>query len=173
MRLGELLGLRWRDVDLEAGTLQVRQILVRMPSGLRFGEPKTKRSRRRIALSAGARDALRQHRARQAAERLRLGSVWEDHDLIFANEIGKPLDAGNLLRRDYWRTLAKAGIPWCRFHDLRHTCATLLLQQGVHAKVVSELLGHSSIGMTLDVYSHVIPDMQQHAVSAMDTVLRG
>jgi integrase len=173
MRLGELLGLRWRDVDLDAGTLQVRQILVRMPSGLRFGEPKTKRSRRRIALSAGARDALRHHRARQAAERLRLGPVWEDHDLVFANEIGKPLDAGNLLRRDYWRALAKAGIPRCRFHDLRHTCATLLLQQGVHAKVVSELLGHSSIGMTLDIYSHVIPDMQQHAVSAMDAVLRG
>jgi integrase len=172
MRLGELLGLRWRDVDLEAGTLQVRQILVRMPSGLRFGEPKTKRSRRRIALSVGTRDALRHHRARQAAERLRIGPVWEDHDLGFANEIGKPLDAGNLLRRDYWRALAKAGIPRCRFHDLRHTCATLLLQQGVHAKVVSELLGHSSIGMTLDIYSHVIPDMQQQAVSAMDAVLR-
>ena len=173
MRLGELLGLRWRDVDLEAGTLQVRQILVRMPSELRFGEPKTKRSRRRIALSAGARDALRHYRTRQAAERLRLGPVWEDHDLVFANEIGKPLDAGNLLRQDYWRALAKAGIPRCRFHDLRHTCATLLLQQGVHAKVVSELLGHSSIGITLDIYSHVIPDMQQHAVSAMDGVLRG
>jgi integrase len=99
--------------------------------------------------------------------------VWEDHALVFANEIGKPLDAGNLLRRDYWCALAKAGIPRCRFHDLRHTCATLLLQQGVHAKVVSELLGHSSIGMTLDIYSHVIPDMQQHAVSAMDAVLRG
>jgi integrase len=173
MRLGELLGLRWRDVDLDAGTLQVRQILVRMPSGLRFGEPKTKRSRRRISLSAGARDALRHHRARQAAERLRLGPVWEDHDLVFANEIGKPLDAGNLLRRDFWRVLSKAGVPRCRFHDLRHTCATLLLQQGVHAKVVSELLGHSSIGMTLDIYSHVIPDMQQHAVSAMDAVLKG
>jgi len=83
------------------------------------------------------------------------------------------LDAGNLLRRDYWPAPAKAGIPRYRFHDLRHTCATLLLQQGVHAKVVSELLGHSSIGMMLDIYSHVIPDMQQHAVSAMDAVLRG
>src|SRR5262249_50755326 len=131
------------------------------------------RSRRRIALSIGARDALRHHRARQATRRLSLGPVWEDHDLVFANEIGKPLDAGNLRRRDYWRALAKAGIPPCRFHDLRHTCATLLLQQGVHAKVVGELLGHSSIGMMLDIYSHVISDMQQHAVSAMDAVLRG
>lgn len=173
MRLGELLGLRWSDVDLDGNMVQVRQILVRMPSGLRFGEPKTKRSRRRIALSTGARDSLRQHRARQATERLRLGPVWEDYDLVFANEIGKPLDAGNFVRRDFWRVLNKAGLPRCRFHDLRHTCATLLLQQGVHPKVVSELLGHGSIGLTLDTYSHIIPDMQQHAATTIDGLLKG
>jgi integrase len=173
MRLGELLGLRWSDVDLDGGIVQVRQILVRMPSGLRFGEPKTKRSRRRISLSTGVRDSLRQHRARQATERLRLGPVWEDYDLVFANEIGKPLDAGNFLRRDFWRALNKAGLPRCRFHDLRHTCATLLLQQGVHPKVVSELLGHGSIGLTLDTYSHIIPDMQQHAATTIDGLLKG
>src|SRR5262245_1667300 len=91
----------------------------------------------------------------------------------FANEIGKPVEAGNLLRRSFWPQLDKAGLPHIRFHDLRHTAATLLLQRGVHPKVVSELLGHSSIGLTLDIYSHVIPDMQQQAVVAMDALLRG
>src|SRR5215813_13169524 len=92
--------------------------------------------------------------------------------LAFANEIGKPVEAGNLLRRSFWPLLDKAGLPHIRFHDLRHTAATLLLQQGVHPKVVSELLGHSSIGMTLDIYSHVIPDLQHQAIAAMDAVLR-
>ena len=85
--------------------------------------------------------------------------------------IGKPVEAGNLLRRSFWPQLDKAGLPHIRFHDLHHTAATLLLQQGVHPKVVSELLGHSSIGLTLDIYSHVIPDMQQQAVVAMDALL--
>ena len=93
--------------------------------------------------------------------------------MVFANEIGKPIEAGNLLRRGFWPLLGKAGIPRCRFHDLRHTCATLLLGQGIHAKIVSEMLGHSSIGMTLDIYSHVIPDMQQQAVAAMSALLKG
>jgi len=89
------------------------------------------------------------------------------------NEIGKPVEAGNLLRRSFWLLLDKAGLPHIRFHDLRHAAATLLLQQGVHPKVVSEMLGHSSIGLTLDTYSHVIPAMQQQAVAAMHTLLRG
>jgi site-specific recombinase XerD len=99
--------------------------------------------------------------------------VWEDHDLVFANEIGKPVEAGNLLRRSFWPLLDKAEIPHIRFHDLRHTAATLLLQQGVHPQVVSELLGHNSIGLTLDIYSHVISDMQQQAVAAIHTLFRG
>src|SRR5205814_4425136 len=142
-------GLRWQDVDVAAGWLQVHHTLVRTQEGLRLTEPKTARSRRRIALASRAVDALRHHRARQAAARLHLGPVWEDHDLVFANEIGKPVEAGNLLRRSFWPLLAKAGLPRIRFHDLRHTAATLLLQQSVHPKVVSELLGHSSIGLTL------------------------
>jgi len=173
MRLGELLGLQWQDVDLPDGRLQVCHTLTRTPDGGRLTEPKTARSRRRIALTASAVDALRQHRARQAAERLRLGAVWDDHALVFPNEIGKPMVAVNLMRRSFWPLIDKAGLPRIRFHDLRHTAATLLLQRGVHPKVVSELLGHSSIGMTLDTYSHVIPDMQQQAVAAMDTLLRG
>ena len=173
MRLGELLGLRWQDVDLAAEMLQVRHTLLRLRDGLQLREPKTARSRRRIALAPSAVDALRHHRGRQAAIRLQLGPVWEDHDVVFANEIGKPVEAGNLLRRSFWPLLDKAEIPHIRFHDLRHTAATLLLQQGVHPKVVSELLGHSSIGLTLDIYSHVIPDMQQQAVAAIHTLLRG
>ena len=171
MRLGELLGLRWQDVDLAAPMLQVRHTLLRLRDGLQLTEPKTARSRRRVSLGVSAVDALRHHRARQAAARLRLGQVWEDHDLVFANEIGKPVEAGNLLRRSFWPLLAKAELPRIRFHDLRHTAATLHLQQGVHPKVVSELLGHSSIGLTLDTYSHVLPDMQQQAVAAMDKLL--
>jgi integrase len=171
MRLGELLGLRWQDVDLAAHMLQVRHTLLRLRDGLQLTEPKTARSRRRVALGASAVDSLRLHRSRQAAARLRLGQVWEDNDLVFANEIGKPVEAGNLLRRSFWPLLAKAELPRIRFHDLRHTAATLLLQQGVHPKVVSELLGHSSIGLTLDTYSHVLPDMQQQAVAAMDRLL--
>jgi len=173
MRLGELLGLRWQDVDLAAGMLQVRHTLLRIRDGLQLTEPKTARSRRHIALAPSAVDALRHHRSRQATVRLRLGQVWEDHDLVFANEIGKPVEAGNLLRRSFWVLLEKAELPHIRFHDLRHTAATLLLQQSVHPKVVSELLGHSSIGLTLDTYSHVIPDMQQQAVAAMDSLLKG
>jgi integrase len=115
---------------------------------------------------------LHRQKRQQAAERLRLGPAWEDQGLVFANEIGRLIEAGNLLRRSFWPLLAKAALPRVRFHDLRHTAATLLLQQGVHAKAVSELLGHSSVGMTLDVYSHVIPDMQHEAATAMDQLLR-
>lgn len=173
MRLGELLGLRWQDVDFGAGMLQVHHTLLRLRDGLRLTEPKTAHSRRRIALAPSAVAALRHHRGRQAAIRLRLGLAWEDHDLVFTNEIGKPVAAGNLLRRSFWPLLDKAGLPRIRFHDLRHTAVTLLLQQRVHPKVVSELLGHSSIGLTLDTYSHVIPDMQQQAVAVMDSLLKG
>jgi integrase len=171
MRFGELLGLRWRDVDLDAGILQVRRTLLRTAAGLHLTEPKTAHSRRRVALAPQAREALRTHRGRQAVERLQLGRAWDDQDLVFANAIGKPVEAGNLLRRSFWPLLAKANLPRIRFHDLRHTAATLLLSQGVHPKVVSELLGHSSIGLTLDIYSHVLPDMQQQAATAMDRLL--
>lgn len=172
MRLGELLALQWHDADFEAGMLQIRHTLVKTPTGWQLAEPKTSRSRRRIALAPSAVEALRHHRSHQAAERLRLGQAWHDQNLVFANEIGKPMDAGNLLHRSLWPLLEKAGIPRLRFHDLRHTAATLLLGQGVHVKIVSEMLGHSTVGLTLDVYSHVLPDMQQQAVAAMEKALQ-
>ena len=171
MRLGELLGLCWRDVDLETGQLHVQHTMLRLPDGLKLREPKTPQSRRRIALTPQAVAALRRHRAQQAMERLQIGAAWADHDLVFANAIGRPVEQGNLLSRSFWPLLARAALPRIRFHDLRHTCATLLLQQGVHVKIVSEMLGHSNIKITLDVYSHVLPDMQTPAVDAMDRLL--
>jgi integrase len=173
MRRGELLALRWQDVDLHGGCLHVRHGLVRIQGKWTLTEPKTARSRRRIALSASAIEALRHHRAQQATHRLSLGPVWQDRDLVFPNEIGHIMEPGNVLRRSLKPLLKNAGLPAIRLHDLRHTAATLLLQQGVHPKVVSEMLGHSSIKMTLDIYSHVIPDMQHQAAAAMDALLRG
>jgi integrase len=173
MRIGELLGLRWRDMDLTAGRLHVQHTLVRTRGVWRLAEPKTARSRRRIALAPSAIDALRHHHARQAEERLSLGPAWENHDMVFANALGRPMQANHVLNRLFRPLLSKAGLPRIRFHDLRHTCASLMLRQGIHPKIVSEMLGHSSIGMTLDTYSHVIPDMQHQAVKAMDALLRG
>ena len=171
MRQGELLALRWRDVDLEASSLQVRATLQRSAEGLVFTEPKTKQSRRRVMLTRLAVASLRKHRLAQAEERLRLGASWEDDDLVFANEVGRPLEASNLLRRSFAPLLARAGLPPSRFHDLRHTAATLMLGRGVHPKIVSEMLGHSQISVTLDLYSHVTPTMQLEATAALDAAL--
>jgi integrase len=174
MRQGELLALKWADVDLDRSTVHVRATLRRTKGeGFVFTPPKTARSRRRIRLSPVAVEAVRQHRARQAEERLRLGSAWDDQDLVFANEVGRPIEAQNLMARSFRPLLKKAGLPPIRFHDLRHTAATLLLGRGINPKIVSELLGHASVTITLDRYSHVLPDMQQAATAAMDAILRG
>ncbi len=173
MRRGELLALRWREVDLtsQMATVQVRATLQKTTDGFVYAEPKSARSRRKIALTTAAADALRAHRVRQREERLRVGPEWQDNDLVFCTHQGRPLLASNLLNRNFWPLLAKAGLPRIRFHDLRHTAATLLLLQGVHPKVVSEMLGHSSVSLTLDVYSHVLPDMQRDATLALDRAL--
>ncbi len=107
----------------------------------------------------------------QAEERLRLGVAWEENDLVFANEVGRPIEAQNLRNRSFWPLLVRAGLPRIRFHDLRHTAATLMLGRGVHPKVVSEMLGHSQISITLDLYSHVTPTMQRQATAALDSLL--
>lgn len=107
----------------------------------------------------------------QAEERLRLGGAWEDNDLVFPNEIGRPLEASNLLRRSFVPLLTRSRVPRLRFHDLRHTAATLMLGRGIHPKIVSEMLGHSQISVTLDLYSHVTPTMQRDATAALDAVL--
>jgi integrase len=171
MREGEMLALKWRDVDLEQGTLQVRATLQNIGGAFTLAEPKTDKSRRRIALSKTAIEALRQHRVRQAEERLQLGQAWSDMDLVFPNTIGQPIDASNLYKYWFLPLLKKAGLPPMRFHDLRHTAATLLLGRGINPKIVSEMLGHSQIGITLGLYSHVTPHMQQQAADAMDAAL--
>ncbi|MGH2363199.1 MAG: tyrosine-type recombinase/integrase [Chloroflexota bacterium] len=172
MRQGEVLALRWRDVDLDGARLQVVASLQRTREGSRFTEPKTSHSRRRIALAPKVVTALRTHRTRQTTNRL-AAKRWEDNDLVFPNDVGRPILPGNLLRRSFWPLLEKAGLPRIRFHDLRHTAATLLLAAGTHPKVAQEMLGHSTVGMTLDLYSHAAPDMQETAVRAMEAVLAG
>jgi integrase len=115
--------------------------------------------------------ALRAHRARQLEERLVVGAAWENRDLVFCTETGAPLNGISILRYSFYPLLKHAGIPKVRFHDLRHTTATLLLREGVHPKIVAELLGHASISITLDTYSHVLPDMMRHAAAAMGRAL--
>jgi integrase len=174
MRRGELLALRWTDVDLHARApaVHVRATLRYQNADTYFFDPpKTDKSRRRIGLSSTALEALRAHRTRQLEERLAVGVVWRDEDLVFCTPIGGALCGNHFSERDFQALLTRAGLPRIRFHDLRHTCATLLLRRGVHPKVVSELLGHSTVTMTLDRYSHVLPDMQQAAMEAMDGIL--
>ncbi len=172
MRQGEMLGLRWSDVDLDRGSIHVRRSLQRSPKGtVAFAEPKTSHSRRQVVLTGTTVSALRRHRVQQAQERLRVGPLWDDDDLVFANEIGRPLDGTNVLNRGFRPLLRRAGLPRIRFHDLRHTAATMLLQLNVHPKVVSEQLGHSQIGITLDTYSHVTPTMQRESAAILDALL--
>jgi len=173
MRQGELLALRWRDVDFATGSVQVRATVQRTREyGLTLAPPKTKQSRRRIKLGTVALEALRTHRTRQVEERLQSGPAWDGRlDLVFANEIGRPIEAQNLVRRSFYPLLQRAALPRIRFHDLRHTAATLLLSSGINPKIVSEMLGHASITITLGIYSHVLPEMQAQAAAAMDAAL--
>ncbi len=170
MRRGELQGLKWEDLDLEAGTLQVRRTLSEPKGGWIFEAPKSGKGRN-IRLTQKATAALREHRRRQLEERMEHGALWQDHGLVFPSGIGTPLLGGNL-NRAFKATLRRAELPKStRFHDLRHTCATLLLRQGVNPKYVQELLGHADISLTLNVYSHVLPDMGDAAAGAMDAAL--
>jgi integrase len=171
LRQGELLAIHWRDVNLDEGWLHVVGSLYRSrETGLSIGEPKTGRSRRRVELTPTAIDALRRHKAAAAETRLAAGE-WVEHDLVFCGPRGSFLGAAGVLRR-FRRLLAVAGLPPVRFHDLRHTAATLMLGRGVHPKIVSEMLGHSTVSITLDLYSHVSETMQREAVLVMDDLLR-
>ncbi len=173
MRLGELLGLKWEDVDLEGSTFRVRRTLMRVENGRRLalGEPKTKKSRRTVKLTPRAVDALKSHRARQAAEKLATGGVYEDQGLVFAGEIGNLINLSNLRQWSFAALLKKAELPHITFHDLRHTCASLLFQKNIHPKFVQELLGHASVSITLDTYSHMLPGMGGEAADAMSEAL--
>ena len=175
LREGEAFALRWEDVDLDGGTLTVRHALLRMKGRLELAEPKTARSRRTIALPGSVVSVLRTHRTRQREERLAAGEDWQGEQwggLVFATRIGTPLHRADVLYA-FRKHLKAAGLPQLRFHDLRHACASLLLAQGVHPRVVMETLGHSTIGLTMDVYSHVLPTLQREAAESMDAVLAG
>jgi integrase len=171
LRQGELLGLKWDDIDLEVGTLQVRRTLTIAKGGPVLSAPKTKSSRRTVKLSQTTLEALRSHLKRQLEEIDRAGSLWSENGLIFASEAGEPLDRRYITTHRFKPLLKRAKLPQIRFHDLRHTCATLLLSKNVNPKVVSEMLGHASIAITLDTYSHVLPNMQESAAKAMEEAL--
>jgi integrase len=167
MRMGELLGLRWSDVDWETSEVQIQRQLQRIPGqGLVFAQPKSEKGKRAIAVGNGTLDVLRDHHSRQDEERSATDQ-WQSLDLVFPSTIGTPMEPRNLLRK-FKFLLKQAGLPEIRFHDLRHTSATLMLKKSVHPKIVQERLGHASINLTLDTYTHVLPHMQGDAAEIMD-----
>jgi integrase len=175
MRPEEYLALKWSDLDLQAGNATVRRTLIwRKGGGWYFGEPKTSRSRRTIPLPMSLVAALTDHRRKQGESRLKKGSDYQNNELVFATGEGTPILLRNLVRRHFRPVLTHAGLAQSlRLYDLRHSCATLLLSAGENPKVVSERLGHASIVLTLDTYSHVLPSMQQAATEKLERILYG
>lgn len=166
LRRGEVLGLRWEDVDWSVETLSVRKTLQRVDGSLRLLPPKTARSRRTIPLPAQVLAALKVHRASQARERLAAGLRWTDSGMVFTSTVGTPLEPDNLDRS--WYSVRKVlGEPYPRFHDLRHTCVTLLLAEGVPPHVVQQIAGHSTIDVTMTIYAHTSLDEQRKALSLL------
>jgi integrase len=170
LRRGELLGLRWKDMDLKNNILTVNQTLLPNSEGLQFCAPKTKKSRRPVTLPASVVDTLKKHKAKQNEERLALGDTWDDNNLVVCREDGSPWHPATF-SHNYKDLLSDNKLPHIRFHDLRHTHASILLRQGVHPKVVSERLGHSQIGITLDIYSHILPGIQEEVAQQLDNGL--
>ena len=167
LRRGELLALRWDDIDIGSRQLHVRRAMQRVDGRLRTVELKTSSSRRTVVLPRFAVRHLQEHEKRQDAERLALGDAWREHGLVFASTIGTPIEPRNVNRR--WDELRrKAGLDWLRLHDLRHGCATFLLAQGVPARAIMEVLGHAEIGVTMNTYAHVLPVLRQEAADAID-----
>ena len=166
MRLGEIFGLQWPDVDLKGRAINVRSTLIEINGKLSLAEPKTPKSRRRIDLPQFVVDALTKHRTQSVRE------GFAKEPWVFCNSTGGPLRRTHFHVNHFKPLLASAELPAIRFHDLRHTSATLLLAAGVHPKVVQERLGHSQIGITLDTYSHVVPTMQLEAATKLDALMR-
>jgi len=161
LRQGEILGLHWQDIDLKTAALSVRRQLSEDAGVLQLTEPKTDKGRRRVDLPEFAVEVLREHRKRMLAE-------GHPGPWVFCDSEGNPIRKSNMLRRSFFPLLLEAKVPRIRFHDLRHSAATLLLSQGVHPKIVQERLGHSQISLTLDTYSHVLPSMQREAAAKLD-----
>jgi integrase len=170
LRRGEILGLRWSDVDLEERALRVNQAIQRVGGKLRAAETKTERSRRTISLPSTIVAVLRAHRVHQLQERLIAGSLWQDSGLVFMSRVGTPVEPRNL-HRDFVRVLKVAKVPRIRFHDLRHSAASLLLAQGVPLRMIMEQLGHSSIALTANTYAHVMPAAMRDVADKMELIL--
>jgi len=172
LRRGEILSLRWKKVDLDRGTIEVAASLEQTKAGLRFKSPKTNKART-ITLPAFAVEALQKHRVEQAQELLRLGVRQTGTSLVCDRGDGEPLTPTALTTAFIRRVRKLKDLPTIRFHDLRHSHATELMRQRVPAKVVSERLGHASVTMTLDLYSHVDTAMQEDAATIFDAAFRG
>ncbi len=172
MRRGEILALRWADIDVQRGSLQVRRTVDFIAKhGYVETEPKTASGKRQIALPPFVVEMLKSHRIQQLEQRLKVGEAWQESDLVFTGLEGGYLNPRYLVKL-FSRLLTEAGLPHIRFHDLRHSAATLLLSMGVEMKVIREILGHSNIGMTADVYSHVSLAMQKTAMDKWNTALK-
>jgi integrase len=170
LREGEVLGLRWQDIDFEARTLRVAVTVQAIGGKLVIGTPKTVKSNRTLPLPPALIASLRAHHLRQLQERLLGRTSWQDHDLVFPSIKGTPISPRNLVR-DFKKLLMRAGLPDIRFHDLRHTSASLLADQGVPVRVAMEILGHSDIRTTQNIYTHVLDDAKREALETMDRLL--
>jgi integrase len=171
MRQGEIFGLKWTDLHWNLGEIQIQRQVQRIPGeGWSYQEPKTRTGRRKIILGEGTLHALRLHREQQLINIKVAGERWQSHELIFPNSVGNPMDSSNL-RLDFNRLVAKAGLPKIRFHDLRHTAASLMLNNGVPPIVVSRILGHAKPSITLDLYGHLYHEMQGEAAKIMDELV--
>ena len=170
LRQAELLGLRWRDIDLDMLSISVSQVLYKRRGVCQFKEPKTSHSRRRVAMTPKLALFLREYKAQRERLYNELGKQFTLDDLVFASVEGKPIDPG-VLSHNFGRIVKRAGLKNVRFHDLRHTFASLMLLRGAKPKVISEALGHSSVAFTMDTYSHIIEGMQSDAMALLDEVL--
>jgi len=171
MRQGELLGLKWQDVDWQQRTLHIqRQLKYISDNGPVFSQLKTRSSARTIVIGKETMSLLKEHQQRQFNEITRMGKRWQDHDLVFPSTIGTPFNPRNLFRQ-YKSLLNEAGVPSIRFHDLRHTAASLMLNHGIPVLIVSKRLGHAKPSITLDIYGHLIPSMQEQVAKMMDEVI--
>jgi len=172
VRPSEAFGLKWSDLDLDGGMVKIQRSLTRTKGGWKLGETKTRSSRRSIPVAPWMTSLLIDHQKRQAERRMKIADVWQNHGFVFSDEIGGPLLAPNVLRRHLRPALRKAGLPdTLRLYDLRHSCATLMLAKGLNPKIAAERLGHASVRLTLDTYSHVTPTMQQEASDKLDAIL--
>lgn len=174
MRPEEYFGLQWKDIDFGTGKVSLQRGLIwrtYRTGDWYFGALKTKRSRRTIPLPVSVIKMLAEHRRRQSEQRLKAGPAYQNHDLVFATKLGGPLQAWTITRKHFRPILKRAGLPQIRLYDLRHTFATLMLKAGKHPKVVSDWMGHSSVSVTLDTYSHVQMPMMAEASEAIESML--